>query len=361
MSSIIEIHVIQQFAPANLNRDDTGSPKDAFFGGARRARISSQSSKRAVRRYFADHALLDPAELGVRTKKLVESLIARLTGKVSEPDTVARALIEATKLKLTGKNGEGQAKDQTEFLLFIGNSDLDALAKVGIEYEGKTADKGFKKAVGDQMRSCRAADVAMFGRMIADNKDFNVDAACQVAHSISTHRMEKEFDYFTAVDDLASGEEASAGMIGTIEFNSACYYRYALVNLDLLSSNLKDEPGLAVKAVRAFVEAFVLATPTGKQNTFAAHNPPEFIAIRLRRNAVACNLANAFERPVAGREGYLKPSVEALAAHWAKLDQAFGDGGDSWVVDLTGGWTGSKVPTLSEALSGLAERLVQAA
>lgn len=358
MSLIAEIHVLQQFAPANLNRDDTGSPKDAFFGGVRRARISSQSIKRAVRRFFSQMDLLDRNALGVRTKKLVEALAERLQGKVADPIAVAKAVIEAAGLKLTPKGGDGNGKDVTDYLLFIGFADLDALVSVGVKYESRLKDAGLKKEVGAEMRTCRAADVAMFGRMVADNKDFSVDAACQVAHAISTHRVEKEFDYFTAVDDLAADDESGAGMIGTVEFNSACYYRYALVNLDLLYGNLAGDPELVPTAAQAFAEAFALATPTGKQNTFAAHNPPEFVAIRLRRNATPCNLANAFERPITSRDGYLKPSVLALASQWAKLDGAFGPAGKSWVVDLTGAWTGEKLSSLKEAVDQFGKQLI---
>jgi CRISPR system Cascade subunit CasC len=190
----------------------------------------------------------------------------------------------------------------------------------------------------------KAVDVALFGRMLADLPEVNQDAACQVAHAISTHKVDREFDYFTAVDDMGGPDETGAGMIGQVEFNSATFYRYAVVDTHKLLSNLQGDVQLTLAAIEAFAQAMARAIPTGKQNTFAAHNPPSFVGVCIR-HAAPLNLANAFEKPILPR--FDKPltlvSVEELAAHEAKLAAAYADPSDAWgYLDLTGAWPGDK-------------------
>ena len=348
MSKIIEFHVLQQFAPGNLNRDDTGAPKDAYFGGVRRARISSQSFKRAIRRFFSSARLLEDQELADRTKRLVASLASRLDGKLADPQKAAKELLELASLKVK----KVKEADHTEYLLFIGHHDVDRLAEVAIKFEGKLTGAEPKKAVQEILSSNRAVDVALFGRMLADAKDFNVDAAAQVAHALSTHRVEREFDFFTAVDDLAAGDEAVSGMLGTVDFNSACYYRYAVVHAGLLEDNLDGDRELVRRALSAFLTAYVRAIPSGKQNTFAAHNPPQFVAVRVRDDA-PINLAGAFERSIQARDGYMNASVAALQAHWKQLEVAYGAAGTAFVLDLSGAWEGETVACLEALREGL--------
>jgi len=198
-------------------------------------------------------------------------------------------------------------------------------------------------------------DVALFGRMLADMPEKNQNAACQVAHAISTHSVEREFDFYTAVDDLKPEDTAGADMMGTVEFNSACFYRYAVVDWEKLVTNLQGDTELAAKGLRAFLEGFVVAEPTGKQNTFAAHNPPEFIAVSVRRNIAPRNLANAFETAVFTKKGesLTRKSAEELAKKAKALQSAFGGEDDTFVLNLVkaelDGY-GTAVPALKEIL-----------
>ena len=160
------------------------------------------------------------------------------------------------------------------------------------------APKEIRAKIDSIFNGGKAVDLALFGRMLADMPEKNQNAACQVAHALSTHSVEREFDYYTAVDDLKPEDSTGADMMGTVEFNSACFYRYAVVDWEKLVENLQDDEQLAKKGLRAFLEGFVVAEPTGKQNTFAAHNPPEFVAVSVRENAAPRNLANAFETAV---------------------------------------------------------------
>jgi CRISPR system Cascade subunit CasC len=371
MSLFLEFHLIQNFSPSNLNRDDTGAPKDALFGGHRRARVSSQCFKRAVRLAASAHELLPADHRGVRTKKLKQLLMDRLATR--DPDE-AGAKIEVA-LQAAGLKLKDDGK--TEYLLFLGEGEVAAFAAMIEQHWDELPVGGDKKSKGaakaslppDIVRKAKslldggkAVDVALFGRMLADLPSVNQDAACQVAHAISTHRVEREFDYFTAVDDIGSEDESGAGMIGQIEFNSATLYRYAVLDVKKLASNLQGDRDLVLAAVEGFTRAFALAIPSGKQNGFAAHNAPEFAGICLRR-ATPLNLANAFERPVAPRldQALTEQSVERLSVYESKLAGVYGTDEDRWIaLDLTGRWPEGKGERVA-SLSALAGRAREAA
>lgn len=358
MKTIIEIHALQNFAPSNLNRDDTGAPKDALFGGTRRARVSSQCLKRSVRQYFqglVEQNALASDDVAFRTKRILDALVKSLVekGRVeSEAEEKARLALGA--MELTVKED-----GKSEYLLFLGQREISGIANIIHEKwdsitasdaaptEGKkpgkakkqaaqSADPELKKALYKVFNGGKALDVALFGRMLADMPDKNQNAACQVAHAISTHSVEREFDFYTAVDDLKPEDTAGADMIGTVEFNSACFYRYAVVDWEKLVENLQNDRELAAKGLRAFLEGFVVAEPTGKQNTFAAHNPPEFVAVTVRRNAAPRNLANAFETPVRVKkdESLTRKSAEELAKKAQTLQVAFGGEEQTFILNL---------------------------
>jgi CRISPR system Cascade subunit CasC len=172
--------------------------------------------------------------------------------------------------------------------------------------------------------------------MLADMPEKNQNAACQVAHAISTHAVEREFDFYTAVDDLKPEDTAGADMMGTVEFNSACYYRYAVVDWVKLVENLQDDMELAAKGLRTFLQGFVLAEPTGKQNTFAAHNPPEFVAVTVCHDAAPRNLANAFETAIRAKTGesLTRKSAEELTKKGVALEKAYPRKAQTFVLNL---------------------------
>lgn len=334
---LLELHIIQNFAPSNLNRDDTGSPKSCEFGGYRRARISSQSIKRAIRREFDAGNLVSPDDRATRSKRFVDEIAQRLAAGGRDA-TVAPAVAEAglALLDIT------VAKEQkTQYLLFLGEREVsavsafcdqqwDSLAAV-TERKGKkdAKDDATKKLAAELTKSLdggRAADLALFGRMLADLPERNIDAASQVAHAISTHQVSSEFDYYTAVDDLKPEDTAGADMIGTVEFNSACFYRYANVDVAQLSRNLGGDKELVEGTLRAFLLASRDAIPTGKQNSFAARNAPAFFCTVVRERG-AWSLANAFVDPVrrAPNGGLIQASIAALDIHWGELVAMYGE------------------------------------
>ncbi|MCX7784074.1 MAG: type I-E CRISPR-associated protein Cas7/Cse4/CasC, partial [Meiothermus sp.] len=281
MKALLEIHLLQNFAPSNLNRDDTGSPKDAYFGGVRRGRISSQSLKRAMRMYFREQELIAEEHLAVRTKRLTEKLTDLLEAKGHPKDAAIRAInlaLGGVKLKVD------ETSNKTQYLVYLGSAEIGKIAEtihnhwqelkaaIAAEESGKKKDKkAAREAVAEElvkalekiMDGGKAVDLALFGRMLADLPEKNQYAACQVAHAISTHKVEHNEDFYTAVDDLKPDDNAGADMLGTVEFNSACYYRYAVVDLEKLRSNLQGDEELMLKGVEAFLRASIYALPSG--------------------------------------------------------------------------------------------------
>ncbi|MFW5416441.1 type I-E CRISPR-associated protein Cas7/Cse4/CasC [Nocardiopsis sp. CNT-189] len=381
----LDVHAIQSVPPANINRDENGSPKTALYGGARRLRVSSQAWKRAARKE------LERASAGFqesqRTKRLPEKLEAEITalaphladraGEIAET-----AVKELFKVKTkAGKNGK---RPTTEYLLFLGDEQRRRVAELLVGAEEKVLG-----AVGDAKRFEKAAKelglreaidgghppaVALFGRMIATDPELNVDAACQVAHAISTHAVEAQFDYYTAVDDAAQdADETGAGMIGSIEFNAATMYRYAAVDLESLVRNLDGDRGFAAEAATAFARAFLLSMPTGKRTTFANNTRPDYVLLSIRDDQPV-SLAGAFERPVTAENddgdllGYTARSVRRLVDYHAAQDEQYGSAPDTvataspdWVAEAVGG--GLRVPAepvpLPKALDRVRGRLAE--
>ena len=336
MKTLIEIHALQNFAPSNLNRDDTGAPKDALFGGTRRARVSSQCLKRAVREHFKEQ---DKAWVANRTKRIVDALKDRVGSKLKThkgftEENLVKAIEVAVSSLGSNKKIKVDKERKTDVLLFLSPKEIDSLESVIAEsYDDLLKKKPsaevvqtLNDAIDGENKSRLSIDVALFGRMLAVMPEKNQNAACQVAHAISTHAVEREFDFYTAVDDLKPDDTAGADMMGTVEFNSACFYRYAVIDWQKLVDNLQKDTDLAAKGLRAFLEGFVVAEPTGKQNTFAAHNPPEFVAVSVRRNTAPRNLANAYETAVRVKkdESITKESATRLDAKAIALDKLYG-------------------------------------
>ncbi|MGW9046974.1 type I-E CRISPR-associated protein Cas7/Cse4/CasC [Streptomyces lydicus] len=359
--TILDIHILQTVPPSNLNRDDTGSPKTAVYGGVRRARVSSQAWKRATRTAF--HSLLDPSELGVRTKKVAEAVADRISALAPElPQATAWELAAETLRAATGskievparkaKNSEAATAPESSYLMFLSGRQLDGLAELALEGSKSTDDlkllKDFLKAKENKARarqlvdSKHSVDIALFGRMVADAADLNVEAATQVAHALSVHAVDVESDYYTAVDDRNSDEESGAGMIGTVDFNSATLYRYAALDVDALHHNLgaglqEDEPSTAPtrRAVEAFLEGFVTSLPTGKINSFGNHTLPAVVMVKLRTKR-PISFVGSFEKPVTQGEtgGFLHAGCARLAREVPDLEKAYGvaDSGNTWIM-----------------------------
>jgi CRISPR system Cascade subunit CasC len=328
--TIVDVHVLQTVPPSNINRDDTGSPKTAMYGGVRRARVSSQAWKRATRDAFAD--LLDPSELGFRTKRVVELLAEEITRQDpalrDRAPELAKEVLTAAGIKIVPARKK-EAPEEAGYLLFLSARQVTGLADLAVTAAHEAGDgtvaipKGEARARADREHS---VDVALFGRMVADVTDLNVDAAAQVAHALSVHGVTSEYDYYTAVDDHKKAdaeEDAGAGMIGTVEFNSSTLYRYATLDVDRLQDNLGHDKASS-RATEAFVRAFITSMPTGKQNTFANRTLPDAVLIMVR-DTQSINLVGAYEDPITDREpaGRIGGAIQRLVSHGSDLHDAF--------------------------------------
>ena len=326
----VDVHIIQTVPPANLNRDDQGNPKEAYFGGHRRARVSSQAWKRATRTSFAAHA--PEQNHATRTKRILSELTKRLAVRTGLEHEQASRLSAA----LLGPLGikPGKKAGDTAYLLFFGYQQLEDIIDLVADEVGGLAeldDEELVKAVKDlpvveKLERGHPMDVALFGRMVADIPSLNVDAATQVAHALSTHAVELEFDYYTAVDDENLKDETGAGMIGTIGFNSATFYRYATIGLPQLVANLGDSDA-ALTAVDAFIEHFARSIPSGHQNSFAHRTLPSLVAVVVREDQPV-NLVSAFEKPLVAEEegeGLAADSAVRLAVEYDRATRQWGD------------------------------------
>lgn len=346
--TIIDVHILQTVPPSNLNRDDTQSPKTAFYGGARRSRVSSQAWKRATR--IAFNQTLDTSDLGVRTKQVVSLLASRITTLAADLEEQATELATST-LKSAGitttaprktaaKKTEAdteQVAGESASLVFFSDRQITNLAEAAIT-AARSDDElsaALKSAdVKSLAKRDHSIDIALFGRMVAETPDINVDASAQVAHAISVHPVEDEYDYFTAVDDRKHDiDETGAGMIGTVEFNSATLYRYANIDVNRLQDTL-GHPDAARRAVEAFVRAFITSMPTGKQNTFANRTLPDLVAVKVR-STQPINLVGAFEEPVTDHTGTgrVQTATEKLAAYTTNVETSYGEQAEhTWIV-----------------------------
>ena len=334
---IIELHAIHSFAPSNLNRDDTGNPKEALFGGVRRARISSQSAKRAMR---VSDVFKDAVDVPIadRTKHLITHLIQQLENEGVTPewakqhaaDVISRATPAAGSKKLYAKADD---KLQTDVAIYISQSEIHEIVSelVATFQRDESPDlKAWstwgKAFIRKTKNRTSAPDIALFGRMLAENPELNIDAACQVAHAISTHEVNTaEFDYFTAVGDLPRDYESGALMLGLVPFNSATYYRCARIDWEQLEKNLGGDADLARQTVGAFMRAFALVVPSGMKNSFVNQHAPDFLLAVARPDNDGQSLANAFEKPVRnGKDsGYAEPSIAVLCQYWERVEACF--------------------------------------
>lgn len=338
MTTFVQFHILTAYPPSNPNRDDQGRPKSALVGDAPRLRLSSQSVKRALREssFFAQDLA---GQMGTRTKQLFKSLKETLIANGAGEDAAhesAKAVAE-----LFGKL-EQPKKDDPKLLAttlaFISPEEWALANDLAARYladEDLPKDKELKKMV--LRHADGAVDIAMFGRMLADDPDFNRDAAVQVSHAITTHRVQAEDDWFSAVDDLKTREEdAGAGHIGEAGFGSGVYYLYACVNVDLLVENLGGDKELAAKGLESLARALAVATPKGKQNSFAHHPRAGYIRAEIGVQQPR-DLSGAFFEPARldpyakdqrMRHDLMAVSVAKLRDTAVALDAAYGDACD---------------------------------
>ena len=311
----IEFHILQSFPVSCLNRDDLGSPKSALIGGVPRARVSSQCWKRAVR--------MQMRELGVaianRTKYIVKTIADSCLARGASPEQ-AQQCGEWTAASFTKsvKNGV------SDTLFFMSDSEAQGIAEA-------FAEKGFAEIEAKELQKiCKRAinpahdglDIALFGRMVANAADMNVEAAASFAHAISTHRVDSEIDFFTAVDDLREEDQSGSAHMGSLEFNSATYYRYISLDLGQLARTLRTEE--IFPAVESFTKALFLAVPAARQATMAAMEPWDYAIVTLRRGQGMQLSFNTAVRASAKEPDIVANSILALKERFAAAERMYG-------------------------------------
>ena len=315
--NLIELHILQSFPVTCLNRDDVGSPKSATFGGSQRARVSSQSLKRASRLRARDESPVGFE--GIRSRFLLEPFATALLAAGLDE---AEAAKKAAEICAVFSKVDAKKPDQVTTAVYLSPGEIQQLAAAVAA--GEAPDKAAKKV--DRLD---AADIAFFGRMIANDATLNVEGAAMFSHALSTHTTANEIDFFSAVDDRkGDSEDAGAGMIGTLEYNSATYYRYVAINLDLLfdAKHLKLlAPETRKSVLRAFISAVLTAVPGARQNSMnGATLPVEVLGIRKDKGQ-PLQLINAFEAPIkANGKGYAANSRTEMLKHHADLKKLWG-------------------------------------
>ncbi|QIG50141.1 type I-E CRISPR-associated protein Cas7/Cse4/CasC [Nordella sp. HKS 07] len=352
MKRFLQLHLLTFYPPSNLNRDDTGQPKSAIIGGASRLRQSSQSLKRAWRTSEIFQSKLEDHR-GDRTQRLGAVIVDHLKGKGLAADKALEIARE-----IAGAFGKVKAETDknpayTEQLAFISREErAAALAYAEKRAAGEKAAESSDLADLLLRKIDTAADIAMFGRMLADSPDFNREAAVQVAHAFTTHQVTVDDDYYTASDDLKKKEEdAGAGFIGETGFGSGVYYLYINIDRALLVKNLGGDKDVARKAVEALVEAAATVGPRGMSARFASFARTHFI-IAEAGNVAPRTLAAAFEAPVRGAQGHIAGSIKALETLRERFAKAYGEDTDCRTMDIAKG-EGSLKDIVAFAVTGL--------
>ena len=376
MSTFIEMHALRSFPPSNLNRDDLGTPKTAVFGGARRLRISSQCLKRTWRMSEHFRGAFAGDQLGIRTDRLPELVLKAIGNSLDEASreglltllgSIGKKGAKASAAGDDEEDDEDKAKGaeaasdaagatRTAHLLFLSRQEIeavgnfarakkDALAKV-LNNKKKPDAKAIEKLRRELQEHLEehtkknAVDVGLFGRFVTSDEFDTVEGALQVAHALGTQKVEVEYDYFTAVDDL--GEGPGAGHLGESEFASSVLYLYACCELGELEQNLgargatgrtadPEARALARTSLPALVRAMAESTPKGKKTGTAPHTPAEYVEVVVRRGA-PLSFANAFTKPVDAREAggdVMAASIGRLAKHRDRIEGAYGRGEDA--------------------------------
>ncbi|EKD50813.1 MAG: hypothetical protein ACD_62C00421G0004 [uncultured bacterium] len=324
MSRFYQIHLLVSYPPSNLNRDDTGRPKTAIVGDANRLRISSQSLKRAWRTSEAFEEALS-GHIGVRTKEMgVEIYQKLIEGKISEKnarDWAKSIASQFGKLK-SDKKTEGNEDLHVEQLVHLGTEERAAITCL-IEKLVVANIAPTEEDLKLLRKPRQAVDIAMFGRMLASSPAYNIEAAVQVAHAITIHKVAVEDDYFTAVDDLNKGDvDRGSAHIGEAGFGAGVFYLYVCINRELLCDNLGGDVGLTSKALEALMHAITKVSPTGKQNSFASRAYSAYVLVE-KGDQQPRSLAQAFLKPVTGTE-MLDRAVKELNKRIDNFDRIYG-------------------------------------
>lgn len=319
----LNLHVLISHSPSCLNRDDMNMQKSAVFGGARRIRISSQCLKRAIRCTWKTNGL--PTSL--RSTITVDEIVKKLGNNYGKTGLYLAAMLEGkTDIKdIKNKKVDKHGRISTQ-IIPLESEEITIIERAlheAVDLENDTEIINKIKDVLGSLKRLPTRDIAMFGRMASTKLLDEVEAAASVAHVITTHKVDSEIDWFTAMDDLREeAEESGAGHLNTQEFGSGVFYRYACVDIDLLAENLNKSRSDALAFAADFAGLFATVVPTGKQKSFASYTVADYVLASF--SDMPLSAANAFEKPVSSRNGFMEPSVKAFEEYWTKVHAGYG-------------------------------------
>lgn len=333
MSRFIQLHLLTAYPPANLNRDDQGSPKTAKMGGYDRLRVSSQCLKRAWRKSDLFQESVGQ-HVGIRTKKMgLEAARKFVESGISEKEAIAwgKKIANAFSDKTDSDKNDPFKEAVLKQPVHLSPVEFQAINNL-IELIIKEKREPSDDELNLLRHEANAVDIAMFGRMLAvkGKHDFGIEAACQVAHAITVHPVVIEDDYFTAVDDLNNGlEDMGAAHIGETRFAAGLFYAYICINKELLIKNLDGNEALANQAIKALTEAAVKVAPEGKQNSFASRAYASYV-LAEKGDQQPRSLSVAFLKPVDKQhDDYAAQAITALTAQRTSFDEVYGDCADT--------------------------------
>lgn len=324
MSRFVQLHLLTSYPPANLNRDDLGRPKTAMMGGEPRLRVSSQSLKRAWRTSEVFATTLK-GHIGTRTKEMGIQVFHQLRAKgIAKKEALEWSKAVAAqfgKLKAADKNNDLQELE-IEQLAHFSPEEQQAIERLIVTL-GERKTKPEAEELELLRKQHTAADIALFGRMLASKPLYNTEAAAQVAHAISVHSVVVEDDFFTAVDDLNNGaDDAGAAHLGETEFAAGLFYLYLCIDKELLVKNLSGDEALANKTLAALLESAATVAPSGKQNSFASRARASYILCETGKQQPR-SLSVAYLKPVRGGD-MLTTAIQQLETTVENMDKVYG-------------------------------------
>lgn len=326
----IDIHALQTLPPSNVNRDDSGAPKTATYGGVTRSRVSSQSWKKAIRDHFKESS--NPNAAGLRSRWVAKEIaeeIQKVSPEISDKDAYD---LGVKALSYMGAKPNKKREEESDVFVFLSRKQIEAVAELMVLALDEKDKVREAKII---LNKHNAFDMSLFGRMVASEAGYNIEAAVQYAHALGINALTPEFDFWSATDDVGSEKHSGSGNIGNFEFNSSTYYRFCSINTDTLVENL-GTTGAARMAVEEFLQAFVHAVPSGKQNSFAALTRPSLLVVHIRDSAPV-SYAPAFETPVSRTrdKSITEVGAEKMAEYAQKLEDSFDLAPiGTWVVSL---------------------------
>lgn len=311
MSNFLDLYVLQSVPASCINRDDSNMPKTVVYGGTLRSRVSSQAWKHAMREDFKKYADQDDLFASHRTLLIPQLLSAEIQKQATDMSKEDADQLSIKVIKDTAGIKMKKNEMKTSALLFLSQIQIEKLAQLALTHADtlEQDEKEVKSQLTRILKKNNSLDLALFGRMVADDANLSTYASSQVAHAFSVNTIEPEYDYFSAADD--DSHTQGSAMLDATGYNSSTLYRYANINLSALKHNLGDAEDVFIKGIKFFIRDFALSMPTGKENSYANKTLPYYV-LAVIRDDTPVNLASAFESAIDSNHGFMQLAINRL-------------------------------------------------